>query len=259
MEDVCSLMRDVSVVIVTKNEERRIAAALESAAAAAEIVVVDAESEDGTVEICKRYTDRVYIKQWQGFAAQKQAAVDLAAGPWIFILDSDERFTPSLTAEISTLLRDTALDGFFVPRKNFFLGRWIKHGGWRPDYTLRLFKKEKGRLEPRHVHEKVVVNGRTGYLKSSVEHYTYGSISEFIAKMDNYSTLSAMEKAAGRAGIFSITIRPVATFIKMYFLRFGFLDGIHGFILAVLYGYYTFVKYIKIWEAQNQSAQSEIS
>ncbi len=255
MEEVCRLMRGVSVVIVTKNEQYRIEAALESAATASEIVVVDAESEDDTVQVCKRYTDRVYTRQWQGFAAQKQAAVDLAVGPWIFILDSDERFTPELVDEISAALKDTALDGFYCPRKNFFLGRWIKHGGWRPDYTLRLFKKEKGRLEPRQVHEKVVVNGKTGFLKHPIEHYTYDSIPEFIAKMDNYSTLSAKEKATGSAGVVSLAIRPIATFIKMYFLRFGFLDGIHGFILAVLYGFYTFVKYAKIWEMQHQPAQ----
>ncbi|MEO5361091.1 MAG: glycosyltransferase family 2 protein [Nitrospirota bacterium] len=235
-------------MIVTKNEEDRIEAALQSATAASEIVVVDAMSEDRTVEICKAYTDKVYIRQWQGFAAQKQTASDLAAGPWIFILDSDERFTPELAEEISSTLKDTVLDGFYVPRKNFFLGRWIKHGGWRPDYTLRLFKKECGRLEPREVHEKVVVNGRTGYLKNPVEHYTYRSVAEFLAKLDNYSTLSAKDKGARRIGIVSLTVRPIATFVKMYFLRLGFLDGVHGFILAVLYGYYTFVKYTKLWE-----------
>jgi glycosyltransferase involved in cell wall biosynthesis len=249
-------MRDVSVVIVTKNEEHKIEAALKSAASASEIVVVDAVSDDHTVEICKKYTQKVYVEKWRGFAAQKQAAVNLAAGPWIFILDSDERFTPELTEEIAAMLKDTALDGFYVPRKNFFLGRWIKYGGWRPDYTLRLFRKEKGRLEPREVHEKAVVTGQTGYLKHPIEHYTYGSISEFIGKMDTYSTLSAREykQGARRTGIlFSFIIRPMATFMKMYVLRLGFLDGVHGFILAVLYGYYTFVKYTKIWEMKNQN------
>ncbi|MCG6553367.1 MAG: glycosyltransferase family 2 protein [Candidatus Magnetominusculus sp. LBB02] len=241
-------MTGVSVVIVAKNEQDKIEAALASCVCASEIVVIDAESEDRTVEICKKYTDKVYIKPWQGFAAQKQMAADMAAGPWIFILDADERFTPELAEEIAALISDTTLDGFYVPRKNFFLGRWIKHGGWRPDYTLRLFKKDKGRLEPRHVHEKVVVDGRTGYLINPIEHYTYGNISQFITKMDNYSTLSAEEKASKRAGIISFTVRPLAAFIKMYFLRLGFLDGIHGFILAVLYGCYTFVKYVKIWQ-----------
>ncbi|MBF0515993.1 MAG: glycosyltransferase family 2 protein [Nitrospirae bacterium] len=245
-------MRDVSVVIVTKNEEHRIGAALDSAKAAGEIVVVDALSDDRTVEICKTYTDKVYTRQWQGFAAQKQTAVDLATGQWVFILDSDERFTKELVDEITSVVKDTALDGFYCPRKNFFLGRWIKHGGWRPDYTLRLFKKEKGRLEPREVHEKVVVTGTTGYLKNPIEHYTYGSIAEFISKLDTYSTLSAREKASGNCGIVTLTVRPIATFIKMYFLRLGFLDGLHGFILAVLYGAYTFVKYVKIWEMQNK-------
>ena len=137
-------MIPVSIVIVTKNEEANIEAALDSVKDAAEIVVIDSFSSDRTVEICRKYTDKVFQKEWEGFAKQKQAAVDLAAGPWVFILDADERFTPELKAEVINAIKENSHVGFYVPRKNFFMGKWIRHGGWRPDYTLRLFRKNAG-------------------------------------------------------------------------------------------------------------------
>lgn len=245
-------MLPVSVAIIAKDEEANIEDALKSVSDAQEIVVVDAFSTDGTIEICRKYTDRIFQHEWQGYARQKQIAVDHCTLPWVLILDADERVTPELKKEIADLLPETDYDGFYIPRKNYFLGKWIKHGGWWPDYTLRLFKKEKGRLEPREVHERVVVDGSVGYLRNPLVHYTYWSMSDFIKRMENYSTLSSLEikKEGKRAGIFSLTIRPVGTFIKMYFLRGGFLDGKRGFILSILYSFYTFLKYAKTWEGQ---------
>lgn len=243
-------MFSVSVVLVTKNEEVNIEDALRSVSDAQEIVVVDSFSTDQTVEICKKYTDNVFQHSWEGFARQKQKAVDYAAGPWVLILDADERVTPPLKAEILQSISDTDNAGFYLPRKNFFLGRWIRNSGWWPDHTLRLFRKEMGRLQLREVHEKVVVNGKAGYLKNPLEHYTYRSISDYVERMERYSTLAAKEilKKSGRAGIYSLTVRPAATFLKMFVLRRGFLDGLHGFVLAMLYSCYTFLKYAKTWE-----------
>lgn len=240
----------VSVVIVTKNEEINIEDALKSVEGAEEIIVVDSYSTDRTVEICKKYTEKVFRHEWEGYAPQKQRAVDYAEGKWVLILDADERVTPELKAEIKGKISDTDFSGFYIPRESYFIGKRIKHSGWWPDHTLRLFIKDNGRLEHREVHEKVVVQGKTGYLKNPFKHYTYRSISDFTKKMENYSTLAAREigKKSGSAGLFSLTVRPLCTFLKMYLLRRGFLDGVRGLMLAVLYSYYTFLKYAKTWE-----------
>jgi len=214
-----------------------------------EIVIVDAFSTDRTVEICRKYTDRIYQHEWPGYAKQKQRAVDYAGAPWVLILDADERISPELRDEIAVAIRQTDCNGFYIPRKNFFLGRWIRHSGWWPDSTLRLFRKGKGSLEDREVHEKVLVQGRVGNLTSPLQHYTYRTISDYIKKMETYSTLAAHElRKRGRPGMASLLFRPFFTFLKMYVLRLGFLDGMHGLVLAVLYGYYTFLKYAKAWE-----------
>ena len=243
-------MIPVSIVIVTKNEEANIEAALDSVKDAAEIVVIDSFSSDRTVEICRKYTDKVFRKEWEGFAKQKQSAVDLAEGPWVFMLDADERFTPELKAEVINAIKENSHDGFYAPRKNFFMDRWIRHGGWWPDYTLRLFKKHSGRVEDREVHEKVIVNGSVSHLKNPLVHYTYNSVSDYLKRMDIYSTLAAKElKKNGVApNVLDLLIRPPVTFIKMFFLKLGFLDGRFGLVLAVLYSYYTFLKYAKTWE-----------
>lgn len=239
-------------MIVTHNEERNIEDALKSAADFDEIIVVDSFSTDRTVEICKRYTDKVYQHDWPGYAKQKQRAVDYAASPWVLILDADERITAALRAEIAGTIERTDQDGFTVQRKNYFLGKWIRHSGWWPDSILRLFRKGKGALEDREVHEKVAVSGSAGNLEGCLEHYTYRTIADYIRKMEIYSTLAAREirKKSGRPGVTSLLCKPGATFFKMYVLRLGFLDGMHGLLLAVLYGYYTFLKYAKAWELE---------
>ena len=240
----------VSVAIVTKNESRNIKDSLESVKDFDDIVVVDAFSSDNTREICRKYTERVYEHEWQGYAAQKQTAIDYANNDWVLILDADERVTPELRQEIMKKVKENSLSGFYIPRKNFFLGKWIRHSGWWPDHTLRLFKKDVSKMEQRAVHEKVNVNGAVGHIRAPFEHYTYRTISEYIGKMDNYASLSAEE--LGNRGFISAFISmlfsPVVVFLKMYLLRQGFRDGIHGLVLAVLYSFYTFLKYAKVLE-----------
>jgi len=239
----------VSVVIVTKDEERNIRDALESVRDFEDIVVLDAFSTDGTPAICREYTSRVYQQEWKGYAIQKQAAVDRAEKQWVLVLDADERVTPELKKEISESIQEGAFSGYYLPRKSFFLGKWMRHSGWWPDHILRLFRKDRAHIEPREVHEKVVVNGAVGYLNGPIEHYTYRTISDYVRKMENYSTLSAQELGDKKdAPLISMVLNPFAVFIKMFFLRRGFRDGMHGFILAGLYSFYTFLKYAKIWE-----------
>ena len=246
-------MTPISVVIVTKDEEKNIKDAIESVKDFSEIIVIDSYSSDQTVSICKKYTEKVFQEEWKGYAKQKQKGIDRASMPWVLILDADERLTPELKSEISQALDEKSHSGFYIPRKNFFLGRWIRHGGWWPDYTLRLFRKDKAYVEEREVHERVVVKGSTKCLKNPMEHYTSRTLSEFIKKLDDYSTLSARELSRQnfRPGLLSLTLRPFLTFSKMFFLRLGFLDGQYGLILSLLYSYYTFLKYAKTLENNN--------
>lgn len=240
----------VSVAIVTKNEARNIKDALESVKDFDDIVVVDAFSSDNTTEICREYTERVYKHEWQGYAGQKQIAIDYAKKDWVLILDADERVTPELRQEIMEKVKENSLSGFYIPRQNFFLGKWIRHSGWWPDHTLRLFRKDVSRMEPRAVHEKVNVNGTVGYIRAPFEHYTYRTISEYIGKMDNYASLSAeeLDNKGFISSFISMLFSPGVVFLKMYLLRQGFRDGIHGLVLAVLYSFYTFLKYAKVLE-----------
>ena len=241
----------LSVAIITHNEEENIRDALESVKWADEIVVVDSFSTDRTQEICREYTDKVYSFEWSGFSEQKNRAVSMTTHPWVFVLDADERFTDGLRDEIANLLKSTPLmDGYYVSRKNYFGKRWIKHGGWWPDYTLRLFRREKGMFEKREVHEGIKINGNTGRLKNPIEHYTYKDVNDYLKRMQTYSALAAKElfKNGRRANILDMIFRPVATFCKMFVLRLGILDGIYGIILAGLYSAYTYKKYSKLRE-----------
>lgn len=241
----------LSVVIITHNEEDNIRDALESVKWADEIVVVDSFSADRTAEICREYTDKVYSFEWAGFSEQKNKAVSMTTQPWVFVLDADERVTKELKDEILDVIKDkSSMDGYYVPRKNYFAYRWIKHGGWWPDYTLRLFRREKGLFEAREVHESIKVLGSTGYLKNPIEHYTYKNVDDYLKRMQTYSILAARElfKKGRRANILDIIFRPPATFFRMFFLQLGMLDGIYGIILAYLYSVYTYKKYSKLRE-----------
>lgn len=241
----------VSVVVITKNEEKNIKDALESVKDFEEIIIVDSFSEDKTLEICREYTDKIFQHEWQGFAKQKQLAIDKTTLPWVLVLDADERVTEGLKNEILEKIKDDK-NGYFIPRKNFFLNRWIKHSGWWPDYTLRLFKKDRGKMQQREVHEKIIVDGKIGYLREPLIHYTYYSLDDFIKKMQIYASLSAEENfkftLSKKKIILKMTFSPFFTFFKMFILRLGFLDGLRGFILAVLYSFYSFLKYAKVWE-----------
>jgi glycosyltransferase involved in cell wall biosynthesis len=241
----------LSVAIITKNEARNIEDCLRSVAWAQEIVVVDQFSTDGTADMAKRLGARVYQEPWKGFARQKNSAVEKTTGDWILSLDADERIPGPLKEEIEeTLDRKDAFRAYFIARKNFFSGQWIRHGGWYPDYCLRLFHKGSGRFEERAVHEKVLVAGPVGYLRNPLEHYTYRSVADYLLRMERYSRLAALEiPEAKRLSLRqALTLRPAFTFLNMYLLRAGFLDGKKGLFLAASYAYYTFLKYYRFSE-----------
>jgi glycosyltransferase involved in cell wall biosynthesis len=241
----------LSVVVITLNEEDRIRETLTSVAWADEIVVVDAGSEDKTVALAREFTDHVMIHAWQGFAAQKNFGIEHATGDWILSLDADEQVEPALREEIIAVLQaPDACDGYRIARRNIMWGRWIRHGRLYPDWQLRLFRRGRGRFVDRAVHESILVDGEVGRLVAPLLHQSYRDVSDFLRRADRYSTLAAEEWARTTRPFRAtqLVTAPLGRFVSMYVLHRGFLDGWRGFLLAVLYAYYVFVRSAKIWE-----------
>lgn len=241
----------VSVVVVTLNEEERLRACLESVAWADEIVVVDAESHDKTAQIAREFTDRVLVRPWPGFAAQKNFGLEQATGEWLLSLDADEEVSAELRDEVKARLDAAAsVDGYAVPRRNVFLGQWIRHGGLYPDWQVRLFRRGRGRFVARDVHESVQVDGPIGRLAGHLVHRSYRDLSDFFERANRYSTLAAQDllRRGRTARARELLLRPVARFVSMYVARGGFLDGRKGLLLAALYAYYVFMRTAKVWE-----------
>ncbi|CUS98958.1 glycosyltransferase family 2 protein [Candidatus Kryptonium thompsonii] len=251
--------KTLSVVIIAGNEEGKIADCLESVSWADEIVVVDSESKDRTVEIAKRYTDKVFIKKWEGYAPQKQFAIEKATCDWILSLDADERVSPELRKEIESILEsETEYDGFYVPRRNFFLDKWIKSCGWYPDYQLRLFKNGKARVTPKKVHEGFIVDGKVGYLKGDLIHLTHVDLFDTFEKINHYSSLSAEERVSKRVvKWYHILFAPFLAFLSHFILKRGFSDGVYGLMVSLNHAMTKLQTYMKIWEIQNVKSKVE--
>ena len=244
-------MPKLSVTIITFNEAANIAAALESVKWADEIVVVDSESRDETVAIAKQFTDRVIVRAWPGYVAQKNFASEQATHDWILSLDADERVTPALATEIRALLtREPDAPGYRIPRATFHLGRWIRSTDWWPDYQLRLYDRRRARWAGRHVHESVKTDGIAGRLHHQLQHYPYRDISHHLRTMDRYTSLAAQQmfEAGRRANWFDVLIHPRLAFFRNYVLRGGFRDGMPGLIVSVMNAYYVSLKFAKLWE-----------
>jgi (heptosyl)LPS beta-1,4-glucosyltransferase len=243
----------VSCAIVVYNEERNIKDCLESVKWMDEIVLVDAFSSDRTVEISKSYTPNIHQRPWKGFGEQKNFAIDQATSDWVFILDADERVSPELRAEIEGIIsgreRSTAV-AFYLPRKNYYYGKWVRWAGCYPDYQLRLFRRGVGRLNDEEPHNRFVFEGASAYLKSGLDHYTERTIDDHFRKFSNFTTLAAQERAKTKRSVHwtDLTVRPVFTFYKYYIRRAGFREGMHGFLISAFASMYTFVKYAKLWE-----------
>jgi len=243
----------LSVAVIAWNEEDRLRACLESAAWADELIVIDAESTDKTVQVAREFTDKIWVRPWAGFAAQKNFALEQATGEWVLSLDADERVTGELRERIGRIVRANGpADGYSIPRKNVFWGAWVRHGGLYPDYQLRLFRREAGRFADSAVHESVAVAGHVETLAEPLLHHSYRGLEDFVARSNRYSTLAAQEIVGrgGRVGLAGLALRPLARFLSMYVLKLGFLDGWRGFVLAVLYSNYVFLRMAKAWEAR---------
>ena len=251
----------ISIALVTLNEEANLPRTLASVHWADEIVVVDSGSTDRTCEIAKEYGARVISEPWRGYTAQKNYALELCTKDWILSLDADEEVSPELAEEIRRVLTGTgSLDGYSMPRKNLFLGRWIKHGGFYPDPKLRLFLRGKASSTGRDPHDRFEMkNGeRVGRLEGALIHHTYPTLNLYLEHMNRYS--SVWNRVPGavpqRFSINAIVFRPLATFIYNYFFRLGFLDGPEGLLLHMYHAGYVSWKYAKGWELARKDEQT---
>jgi len=252
---------DISAVIITYNEEKRLEGALKSLAGLAdEVIVVDSYSTDKTLDIAKKYTKRVFQREWKNFADQKNFANDKASFPWILSLDADERISPELRKEILSLKESEAeWAGFSMPRQVYYLGKWIRHSGWYPDRKIRLFRKEEAKWEGEFIHEKLVIRGKIARLKGPIHHFTYRSISDHLDRINNFSKLGAQKLYAQKkkARWYHLIFFPFFRFIKFFFFRLGFLDGFAGLLISVLNSYAVFIRYGKLKEIWKKGERIE--
>jgi glycosyltransferase involved in cell wall biosynthesis len=242
----------LSVAIIAGYEEHNIRACLESVAFAGEIVVVCSQQEDATMEIAREYSEHVQFHSFEGFASQKAFALAQCTREWVLSIDADERVTAELQEQIRAVLRgEGPADGYYIPRRNHFHGRWIRHGGWYPDHQLRLFRRERTHVTARLVHEGFDVDGARGYLDGPVLHFTLPRVRHMLSKNLDYSLFEAREKAARRRiTVLDFIFRPPLEFVKKYFFQRGILDGWEGFIIAVIHAANKLQMLIYLWEIQ---------
>ena len=251
----------LSVAVITYNEEANIGRLLESTRQADEHIVLDCGSTDRTLEIARAFGAKTFTEKWKGYSAQKNSAIEKTAGDWVLSLDADEAVEPELMEEIRHVIgHNPAVNGYYIPRKNYFLGRWICHGGFYPDRKLRLFRRGLGRFGERPVHEVVQVVGPTGMLKHALVHNAYPTLEGYIGHMNRYSSLGAQHALTqGHRGfsVANIVLRPLATFVYNYIFRLGFLDGREGLLLHLYHAVYVSWKYAKAWELARTEQASQ--
>ena len=263
----------VSATVITFNESANLRAALESVSWADEIVVVDSESSDDTVAIAREFTDKVFVRPWPGYIAQKNFAAGQAAHDWILSLDADERISPPLAVVLRALLRlpgapatrtlrggvePPAAAGYRLPRVTFHLGRWIRSTDWYPDYQLRFYDRRRARWTGRYVHESVTADGPVVDLHGEILHYAYRDLAHHFQTIDRYTTLAArqMFEDGRRAGLLDLAVHPPAAFLRNYVLRGGFRDGVPGLIVSAMNARYVGLKFAKLWELCSPSTST---
>jgi len=245
-------MTEISVCMITFNNGRTVEKALKSVVSwASEIIVVDSFSTDDTPDIVKRYTDNYEQRQWPGFREQYNYCISKASYEWVVFIDADEEISEGLALEMRERIGQDngAYDGYIAHRRTYYLGRWIMHGGWVPDYEIRLFNRNKGRFEG-GLHANVKVSGAVGELVNYYYHYNYRDISDQIDTINRYSDNAASDmcKDGKRFSLIDLIFRPPFRFIKEFVFKAGFKDGLPGFIIGISTMYYVFIKYAKLWE-----------
>ncbi|XDD47261.1 glycosyltransferase family 2 protein [Leptospira sp. WS39.C2] len=245
----------LSCAIITLNEEDNLSRTLKAISFIDDIVVVDSGSTDDTVKIAKSFGARVYNRKFQNYADQKNFAITKTKHNWVLAIDADEVVSPDLKEEILAVFSKKQLDtkGFLIPRSTYYLGKWIRFGGYYPNYQMRLFQKSEGQFSGGLVHERVKLNGIPTKLKNPLFHYSYKNISDHLKFIDRYSSLFAEEefRKGKRCSIFWAFMKGCFKGFYMYWIRLGILDGKQGFVLALLGFYYNFLKYLKLYEKTN--------
>lgn len=243
---------NISVIIITRNEERNITECLQSVSWSNDIVLVDSESSDRTVEIAKKMTAKIYVRQWEGYAQSKNFALQHVVNDWVLWIDADERVPHELAEEIQRIVQEhqSPTAAYEVARRAYFIGKWIRHCGWYPGYVVRLFKKSQASFAESRVHEHLDVKGSVGRLQNDLLHYTDENLYHYFSKFNRYTTLAAEDliQRGKKYSLYDILVRPPFLFFKMYIVKRGFLDGMHGLILSLASSSYVFCKYVKLWD-----------
>lgn len=253
-------MNRLSVVVITKNEETNIDRCLRSVSWADELIVVDSYSTDRTTDIAREHGAKVVDIDWQGYGPAKQRGVEASTGEWVLSLDADEEVSRELADEIRRLTPgDGSVAGYEMPRRTQFLGRWILHCGWYPDYLLRLFRRDRGRFTDAVVHEHIEVDGAVCRLKGEILHYSYPTLEHYLTKFNRYTTIGAEEafRQGRRGGVGALVLRPAAAFVKHYIVKRGFLDGTAGLVVSAMSSVAVFVKYAKLRDLYRQAVPIE--
>lgn len=247
-------MIKISSIVIAKDESKNIGRCILSQIGVIDeiIVIVDSSTQDNTYEIASSFNNvKCEVAEWKGYSAMKSYALTKATNDWILWIDADEEITDELKKELISFKDSTPIHSAYkVARRAYFLGKWIKHSGWYPSRIVRLFDKHKAAYDDKSVHEGLTVSSTIGILQNDLNHYTDPSIEHYFQKFNAYTTLAANELfvKSRNVSIIDLLIRPVFLFLKMYIFKRGFLDGIHGFILALFSSAYVFTKYAKLWE-----------
>lgn len=241
-------MQKLSVVIITLNAAGQLKGCLESAAFADEVIVVDAGSADGTVDLATEYGARVIHQEWLGFGPQKQFAVSQAIHDWVLCLDADERVSGELREAISEVLENPRFDAYRMARCNRFMGRYLRHGEGYPDWSLRLFDCRRAQWSDDAVHEKVLFEGVVGTLRGDLLHDSCETLESYLAKQNRYTTLQAEQlyRQGKRVHVGQLVLSPLLRFVKFYLFRMGFLDGVPGLVHTLIGCFNSFAKYAKL-------------
>lgn len=246
----------ITGIVITKDEEKNIRECLESIKWLDEIIILDSGSTDNTLGIAKNFTNNIHTTEIRNIPEKRRFALNNSkiSNNWVLFLDADERITPELRKEIESLSDNSDVSGYYFNRRNYYLGKWIKHCGIYPDYCLRLFRKDKGKITNRIIHEGIEVEGGSLKLKNDMLHYSYNDLEQMVSKINFFSSEEASEhlrnnKKITKIGVFT---HALSAFLRVFISRKGFLDGLSGFYVSFTYSLVNFLSHLKLLKLQNK-------